>query len=126
MRRRRGVSVPGDEDVTLFRSLNEAEAGLLTEGESGMNPVRLPGFTAEAALGPATAWRAGRSSFIRPAAAVRGVTPQFASRAMSGVDLGAYWRCRPNGVGDLVSPFFSRLPPFTTRSLLFSTQHFTK
>ena len=82
-----------------------------------MKAAKIPGFTAEAALGPlqyrSSAGLAGRSF------ASRGVAPQLAARSLSGVDLGAYLRCRANGGGDLVCRFFGGLPPFTIGGLLF-------
>jgi len=84
-----------------------------------MTPMTLPGFTAEASLGPPRGLHRWQSSIARQNAGARGVAAQFASRTMSGVDLGAYWRCRANGGSDLVCRFFGGLPPFTIGGLLF-------
>jgi hypothetical protein len=82
-----------------------------------MKTARLPGFTAEASLGREAGWRRSKSAFIRPVAQPRAVIPQLGPLAMSGVDLGAYLRCRANGGNDLVCRFFGGLPPFTIGGL---------
>jgi hypothetical protein len=82
-----------------------------------MKTARLPGFTAEASLGREVGWRAAKPSFIRPAAQPSSVIAQLGTQAMSGVDLGAYLRCRANGGSDLVCRFFGGLPPFTIGGL---------
>jgi hypothetical protein len=74
--------------------------------------MSMPGFSAELALGP----RVGmyRGSFTSDSFSCGGsgeVIPQF--RLQSGVDWGAYLRCRANGGGELVCRFFAGLPPFT-------------
>jgi len=80
--------------------------------------MTLPGFTAEASLGPRTdRYRAK----LMPGGALpyrgRAVVPQLGFQL--GIDLGAYLRCRANGGGELVCRFFGGLPPFTIGGLLF-------
>jgi len=81
--------------------------------------MSLPGFTAEASLGPRTDTYYGK---VMPGGALpyrgRGVVPQF-SLQLGGIDLGAYLRCRANGGGELVCRFFGGLPPFTVGGRLF-------
>jgi hypothetical protein len=82
--------------------------------------LNLPGFGAEAALGPTASCYGGRTVFGGSASHGRGgLTPQLGVGSGSGVDLGAYFRCRANGGGDLVCRFFGGLPPFTIGGLLF-------
>jgi hypothetical protein len=72
--------------------------------------LNLPGFSAEASLG----LRAGnyrRGAFLGPSALMGGgAEPQLGVQSLSGVDVGAYLRCRANGGG---------LPPFTIGGPLF-------
>jgi hypothetical protein len=79
--------------------------------------MNLPGFTAEASLGPRT-----NTYFttVVPSGALlyrrREVMPQF--RLQQGPDLGAYLRCKANGGGELICRFFGGLPPFTIGTVL--------
>jgi hypothetical protein len=81
--------------------------------------LNLPGFSAEASLG----LRAGnyrRGAVLGASASIGGgAVPQLGVQSLSGVDVGAYLRCRANGGGDLVCRFFGGLPPFTIGGLLF-------
>ena len=75
----------------------------------------IPGFNGEASLGPSVGVYQGRGT----SGAGQKVIPQLGSQSLSGVDVGAYLRCRANGGGDLVCRFFGGLPPFTIGGLLF-------
>lgn len=81
--------------------------------------MNLPGFTAEASLGPKTVVY---STTIGPGGAALyrggGVVPQLGFQ-QGGVDIGAYLRCKANGGGELVCRFFGGLPPFTIGGRLF-------
>jgi hypothetical protein len=79
--------------------------------------MNMPGFTAERSLGPT----AGR---YRSKVRLAGFPSQRGGRVVPQVglpwdpDLGAYWRCRANGGGDLICRFFAGLPPFTIGGIL--------
>ena len=77
--------------------------------------LNIPGFNGEASLGPTVGLYQGRVT----SGAGQKVIPQLGSQLLSGVDVGAYLRCRANGGGDLVCRFFGGLPPFTIGGLLF-------
>ena len=77
--------------------------------------LNIPGFNAEASLGPTVSMYRGRIT----SDANREVMLQLGPQSQSGVDLGAYLRCRANGGGELVCRFFGGLPPFTIGGLLF-------
>ncbi len=67
--------------------------------------MNLPGYTAEAALGPRldmyyTKVMLGGTLSYRGS----GVVPQF--RFQQGVDLGSYLRCKANGGPELICRFF--------------------
>ena len=82
-----------------------------------MNKMNMPGFNAESSLSPTMSTYRGRPVSGRfPSEASGGVVPQL--RIVSDPDLGAYWRCRANGGGDLICRFFGGLPPFTIGGLL--------
>jgi hypothetical protein len=81
--------------------------------------LNLPGFGAEASLGPTASRYHGRTVFGGSALDGGGAVPQLGVHLLSGVDVGAYLRCRANGGGDLVCRFFGGLPPFTIGGLLF-------
>lgn len=86
---------------------------------TGERKPNIPGFGAEASLGPTASRYRGANV---PRGAVlngEGIAPQLGAGLLSGVDLGAYLRCRANGGGDLVCRFFGGLPPFTIGGLLF-------
>lgn len=72
--------------------------------------MRMPGFDAASSLGPTNDTYRG-DALTGSGQGSGGVVPQF--RFQSGVDLGAYLRCRANGGGELVCRFFGGLPPFT-------------
>ena len=79
--------------------------------------MSIPGFTAEASLGPTVDHSAGLVFFGgSPARSIGGVTPQL--RFGGDPDVGEYLRCIANGGGDLVCRFFGGLPPFTIGGLL--------
>jgi hypothetical protein len=79
--------------------------------------MNMPGFDAESSLGPTMGIYRGKAVCGRfPSEGSGGVRPQF--RFRSDPDLGAYWRCRANGGGDLICRFFGGLPPFTIGGLL--------
>jgi hypothetical protein len=79
--------------------------------------MNMPGFDAESSLGPTMGIYRGKAVCDRfPSEGTRGVMPQL--RFQSDPDLGAYWRCRANGGGDLICRFFGGLPPFTIGGLL--------
>lgn len=79
--------------------------------------LNLPGFGAEASLGPAQSGYRGRTVFAGLGGA--GLMPQLGFGPVSGGDIGDYLRCRANGGGDLACRFFAGLPPFTIGGLLF-------
>ncbi len=80
--------------------------------------MNMPGFDAESSLGPTMGIYRRKAVFGRfPSAGSGGVIPQL--RFQSDPDLGAYWRCRANGGGDLICRFFGGLPPFAIGGLLF-------
>ena len=80
--------------------------------------MSMPGFDAESSLGPSMGVYRRKAVFGRfPSEDSRAVMPQL--RFQSDPDLGAYWRCRANGGGDLICRFFGGLPPFTIGGLLF-------
>ena len=84
--------------------------------KKGLPPkLNIPGFNGEVSLGPTVGVYHGRVT----SGAGQTVIPQLGSQLMSGVDVGAYLRCRANGGGDLVCRFFGGLPPFTIGGLLF-------
>jgi hypothetical protein len=83
-----------------------------------MNNMNMPGFNAEASLGPTMGIYLGKAVFGRFPSESSGVTPQFRFQFQSDPDLGAYWRCRANGGSDLICRFFGGLPPFTIGGLL--------
>jgi hypothetical protein len=82
--------------------------------------LNLPGFDAEASLGPSQGGYQGRA-----VAAEWASTPgaelmlQLGLGSVSGGDVGEYLRCRANGGGELVCRFFAGLPPFTIGGLFF-------
>ena len=78
----------------------------------------IPGFGAEASLGPTRSRYCGSASG-GSALNHGGAVPQLGVGSLSGVDLGAYLRCKANGGGELVCRFFGGLPPFTIGGLLF-------
>ena len=81
--------------------------------------MNIPGFNAESAIGPTMGRYRAKTAFSSVPAASRGeVTPQL--QFQSGIDIGAYWRCRLNGGSELVCRFFGGLPPFTIGSLRFN------
>ena len=84
--------------------------------------VNLPGFSAEASLGPTHCRYYGKT--VVGGLASRGgagLMPQLGFGPVFGgdPDVGEYLRCRANGGGDLVCRFFAGLPPFTIGGLLF-------
>jgi hypothetical protein len=80
----------------------------------------LPGFSAEASLGPTEGRYRGRTVIAGWASGGgAALIPQLALGPVSGGDVGEYLRCRANGGGDLVCRFFAGLPPFTIGGLLF-------
>ncbi len=80
--------------------------------------MNMPGFNAEASLGPARGiYRGNVASGSFPSEGSERVMPQL--RFQLDPDVGAYWRCRVNGGGDLICRFFAGLPPFTIGGLLF-------
>jgi hypothetical protein len=80
--------------------------------------MSIPGFTAEASLGPTVDHHAGRVFFGGSPGRRMGVTPQL--RFGGDPDVGEYLRCIANGGGDLICRFFGGLPPFTIGGLLIS------
>jgi hypothetical protein len=80
----------------------------------------LPGFDAEASLGPSQGRYRGRALRAewasRPGAELM---LQLGLGSVSGGDFGEYLRCRANGGGELVCRFFAGLPPFTIGGLFF-------
>jgi hypothetical protein len=79
--------------------------------------MNMPGFTAESSLGRTMDMYRGRIvSGGFPSEGSGGVMPQI--RFQSDPDVGAYWRCRANGGGDLICRFLGGLPPFTIGGLL--------
>jgi hypothetical protein len=82
--------------------------------------MRMPGFNADASLGPsARPYRHNATSGGPSAQVDSAVVPQFRFQAASDPDIGSYLRCRANGGGDLICRFFGGLPPFTIGGLLF-------
>lgn len=83
-------------------------------------PNNIPGFKAEASLGPTIGRHLGKAvSGIFPSEGSKGVMPQLRFHLdMDG--LAGYWRCRANGGSDLICRFFSGLPPFTIGGLMIS------
>jgi len=81
--------------------------------------MNMPGFTAEASLGPTKRVYRSQPSASSPSEDSQRVVSQFRFPATSDPDIGAYLRCRQNGGGDLVCRFFGGLPPFTIGGLLF-------
>lgn len=80
--------------------------------------MTLPGFTAEASIGPAMGAYRREAVFGRFSSQVSGeIMPQL--RFGGDPDLGEYLRCLANGGGDLICRFFGGLPPFTIGGLLF-------
>jgi len=80
--------------------------------------MNMPGFTAEASLGPTVGIYRGKTVSGRfPSEGSGGVMAQLGFQ--SDPDLGAYLRCRANGGGDLICRFFAGLPPFTIGGLPF-------
>lgn len=81
--------------------------------------MNMPGFNAESSLGPTKHIYRRKAVFGRfSSEGSGGVMPQL--RFQSDPDLGAYWRCRANGGGDLICRFFGGLPPFTIGGLLIA------
>ena len=79
--------------------------------------MNMPGFDAELSLSPTMGIYRGKAVCGRFSSKDSGgVMPQL--RFQSDPDLGAYWRCRANGGGDLICRFFGGLPPFTIGGLL--------
>ncbi len=84
-----------------------------------MNTMNIPGYTAEASLGPTLGIYRGNAVFSGVTSGGNGgVIPQL--RFQSDPDVGAYLRCRANGGGDLICRFFGGLPPFTIGGFLIS------
>jgi hypothetical protein len=82
--------------------------------------LNLPGFGAEASLGPTRSRYRGSTVFGGPASrAGAGLVPQLGFQPQLGGDVGEYLRCRANGGGELVCRFFAGLPPFTIGGLFF-------
>ena len=80
--------------------------------------MNMPGFTAESCLVPTMGVIRGKTVYGRfSPERSGGVMPQLGFQ--SDPDLGAYFRCRANGGGDLICRFFAGLPPFTIGGLLF-------
>ena len=79
--------------------------------------LNLPGFSTEASLGLRAGTYRGGPVLGALAPIGGGAVPQLG--VLSGVDVGAYLRCRANGGGDLICRFFGGLPPFTIGGLLF-------
>jgi len=60
--------------------------------------MNIPGFNAEASLGPIMGIYRGKAVFGRfPSEGSGGVMPQFRFQSQSDPDVGVYWRCRANG-----------------------------
>ena len=74
--------------------------------------MNLPGFTAEASLGPRTGVYYTKAMADGVSYGRRGVVPQRLGFG-GDPDLGEYLRCRANGGGELICRFFAGLPPFT-------------
>jgi len=82
--------------------------------------ANVPGFSAEASLGPTQSRYHGRTVFGGLASkGGAGLMPQLGFRPQLGVDAGAYLRCMANGGDDLTCRFFGGLPPFTIGGVLF-------
>ena len=80
--------------------------------------MNMPGFTAESCLVPSMGVIRGKAVYGRfPSEGGAGIMAQLGFQ--SDPDLGAYFRCRANGGGDLICRFFAGLPPFTIGGLLF-------
>lgn len=82
--------------------------------------MNMPGFDAEASLGPTMGGYRSTVSGSFPSEGHEQIMPQFAIH--SDRDLGAYWRCRLNGGPELVCRFFGGLPPFTIGRLLLKPE----
>jgi hypothetical protein len=79
--------------------------------------MNMPGFTAESSLGATMGIYRGKGVYGRfPSEGGGGVMPPV--RFPWDPDVGAYWRCRANGGGDLICRFFGGLPPFTIGGIL--------
>jgi hypothetical protein len=79
--------------------------------------MNMPGFDGASSLGATIGIYQGKGVFANFSSdGSGGVMPQL--RFQSGPDVGAYWRCRENGGGDLICRFFAGLPPFTIGGLL--------
>jgi hypothetical protein len=84
-----------------------------------MNASRVPGFTADVAMGLSqSAYRRGVSCDSL-ASEGQSVVPQLGLGFGGDPDVGEYLRCRANGGGDLICRFFAGLPPFTIGGALF-------
>jgi hypothetical protein len=130
-RRRRGEPGPGrtpaaPAEVALIvptRWMRESERGSMVRSHHEQSLARrvdmnMPGFYAEASLGPASGmYRASIVAGRSPAQGIEGAMTRL-DRFPFDPDLGAYWRCRANGGGDLICRFFAGLPPFTIGGLL--------
>ncbi len=82
--------------------------------------LNLPGFNAEASLGPSQGGYQGRAvAAERASTPGAGLMPQLGFQPQLGGDVGEYLRCRANGGGELVCRFFAGLPPFTIGGLFF-------
>jgi hypothetical protein len=82
--------------------------------------MRMPGFSADASLGPrANTYRHNGTSGGPSAQIGSAIVPQLQFRITSDPDIGSYIRCRANGGSDLICRFFGGLPPFTIGGLLF-------
>jgi hypothetical protein len=82
--------------------------------------MNMPGFSAEASLGPTIGIYQGKAVVGRcPSEGIGSVGPQFRFQPELDPDFGAYWRCRLNGGDHLICRFFGGLPPFTIGGLLF-------
>ena len=81
--------------------------------------MRMPGFSAEASLGPMMG--AYRGNVASGGFVLQGsgrVMPQF--RIQSDPDIGSYLRCKANGGSELICRFFGGLPPWTIGDLVLS------
>ena len=82
-----------------------------------MNTMMMPGFNAEASLGPTVGTYSGQVvSGNLPSGGSTEVKPQLGFGGDP--DWGDYVRCRANGGGDLICRFFAGLPPFTIGGIL--------
>jgi hypothetical protein len=86
-----------------------------------MNAFRIPGFTAEAALGRSQSNYRWGVSFDGLTSEGQRVVPQLGLAPVFGgdPDVGEYLRCRANGGGELICRFFAGLPSFTIGGVLF-------